>query len=310
MKAPLPFLLAAGLVFTGAAFFYAKRAEGPTASSASPIIQNGNSKVTGPTASAPIAAAAPAASGISAPPFRPAPAKGALIDRVEQNLQASAKPEMLAELLSWTDDRTAAAMKRVAGLSDAELAKVKARLAASRRERQRNSLRLDLTPAQRIAAQAALTQADDAWLKELMGVERFEKYESSRKARQLADAESDASRGLSRISRAVPLRPDQKDALYAGFVTAAMSPATESIDPITRFRVTSSISEEPPVPAIQEEAKTILTQEQWAQYEEQTKLSIEGQNKMTEHLMSMLPVLLTSLQELLQESAAPATKPH
>jgi hypothetical protein len=310
MKAPLPFLLAAGLVFTGAAFFHARRAEEAAASSRSPGSQNGHSRVTGLTASASMAATAPAASGISAPPFRPAPAKGALIDRVEQNLQASTKPEMLAELVGWTDDLTAATMKRVAGLSDAELTKVKARLAATRRERQRNALRLDLTPAQRIAAQAALTQVDDAWLKELLGTGRFEKYEASRKARQLADAESAASRGLSRISRAVPLRPDQKDALYAGFVTAAMSPAAEAIDPITRFRVTSSISEEPPVPAIQEEAKTILTPEQWAQYEEQTKLSSEGQNRMTEHLMSMLPVLLSSLQQLLEESVASPTKPR
>ena len=37
---------------------------------------------------------------------------------------------------------------------------------------------------------------------------------------------------------------------------------------------------------------------------EQAKHLSEGQNKMTPHLMGMLPVLLTSLQELMEETAA------
>src|SRR5690606_4078698 len=125
-----------------------------------------------------------------------------------------------------------------------------------------------------------------------------------RKARQRADAESAASRGLSRISRAVPLRSEQKDALYAGFVNAAMDPAAQAGDPLTEFRITSGISQEHGRPDIRDEAKATLSPEQWAQYEEQAKLWSGGQNKMTQHLMGMLPVLLSSLQELMAESAA------
>ncbi len=162
---------------------------------------------------------------------------------------------------------------------------------------------MDLTPAGRIAAHAELNLSSDTWLKEFLGEERFGRYEASRKARQRADAESAASQGLSRISRAVPLRPEQKDALYAGFVTAAMDPAAQATDPITQIRVTSSISEEPPRPDILEVAEATLSPEQWAQYQEQGKLLSEGQNKMQQHLMGMMPVLLASLQELMDESA-------
>ena len=102
----------------------------------------------------------------------------------------------------------------------------------------------------------------------------------------------------------MPLRPDQKDALYPGFVIAALHPAAPAVDPLTKFHITSSISGEPGRPNIHEEAKAILTPEQSAQYEEQAKHWSEGQNKMTPHLMGMLPVLLTSLQELMEETAA------
>ncbi len=101
----------------------------------------------------------------------------------------------------------------------------------------------------------------------------------------------------------MPLRPEQKDALYAGLLTTAMDPAAEARDTLMKFQITSAISEEPSRPSLQEEAKTVLSPEQWAQYEEQSKISGEGQTKMQEHLMSMLPVLLTSLQELMDESA-------
>ena len=300
MKTPLPFLLAAAIVFLGAAFLYTKRAAALTASRHSADRTAALVRVPHPSAPAP----ASTPDHPVPPPPRPAPAKGALMDRVEQKLLATVKPELLADLTAWTDDLVLAAMKRVADLSDEESAKVKAHLAATRLELQRNSLRLNLTPAKRIAAKAELTQSSDAWLKDLMGEVRFGRYEAWRKARKLADAESAASQGLRRISRALPLRPDQKDALYAGFVNAAMSPAAEAADPLTQFRLTSSISEEPSKPMIQEEAKAILTPEQWAQYEEQAKLASEGQNKMTQHLLGMMPVLLSSLQELLEESAA------
>lgn len=302
MKAPLPFLLAAAAVFAGAAFFYMKRAAehsaNGTLTSRSPTqTALPDLKSTGRPVPAP-------ANVFPPPPNRPAPAKGALMDRVEQKLLTTTKPEVLADMTSWMDDLALASMKRVAGLSDDECAKVKAHLAATRLDSQRNSLRTDLTPAERIAAQAELTRSSEAWLKELLGEERSGKYEASKKARQLADAESAASQGLSRISRAVPLRPEQKDALYAGFVTAGMSASAEAMDPITKFRVISSITDEVPRPSITGEAKAVLTPEQWAQYEEQARLSSEGQNKMMEHLMGMMPVLISSLQELMQESDA------
>ena len=300
MKPPVPFLLAAAAVFTGAALFFKSRADQPGAPGLS---VNSLAQTTGvvlsPTTSAP-----PAPAHVIPPPQRPAPSAGALMDRVEEKLLATAKPEVLSDLTAWTDDLILDAMQRVAGLSADERAQVKTHLASLRLDRQRNSLRTDLAPAGRIAALAELNRASDAWLAEFLGGERFGKYEASRKAKLRADAESAASRGLNRISRAVPLRPDQKDALYSGFVTAALDPAAPAVDPLTQFQITSSISEEPGRPNIQEEAKTTLSPEQWAQYEAQAKLYSEGQNKMTQHMMGMLPVLLTSLQELMEETDA------
>lgn len=310
MKPPLPFLLAAAAVFAGAAFFHKNRAaeneaENETQSHPGGLTINAFS-VPLPVTISPVT---PSPANISPPPPRPAPAAGTLIQRVERKLQATAKPEVLSGLSAWTDDLVLATVKRVAGLSDEEAAKVKAHLAVTRLGRQRNSLRMDLTPAERIAAQTELNLSSDAWLEEFLGEERFGKYDASRKARQRADAEIAASQGLSRISRAVPLRPEQKDALYAGFVSAAMDPAAQAIDPITQFRITSSLNEEPGRPDILDEAKATLSAEQWAQYQEQGKLWSEGMNKAQQHLMGMMPVLLASLQELMAESPKAEKKP-
>ncbi len=64
-------------------------------------------------------------------------------------------------------------MQRVAGLSADERAQVKSPLASVRLDRQRNSLRTGPTPAERIAALAALNRASDGWLAEFLGAERF-----------------------------------------------------------------------------------------------------------------------------------------
>jgi hypothetical protein len=297
MRPPLPFFLAAALVFLAAAWFYTKRAAGAGASRnphGLTATLPGGVHPAAPTSVATQAQLAP-------PPSRPARATGALINRVEQKLLATANPELLADLSAWSDDLVVAAMKRVAGLSDEESAQVSAHLATIRLQLQRNALRVDLQPAERIAVLAEVNRTSDAWLREKVGEERFSQYDSWRKARQRADAESAASQGLNRISRAVPLRPEQKDALYTGFVNAAQSQEAALTDPINQFQVSSSISEEPSRPQIEEEAKAILTPEQWAQYEEQARISSDGQNKMNEHLMSLFPVLISSLQELMEE---------
>lgn len=127
---------------------------------------------------------------------------------------------------------------------------------------------------------------------------------TSRKAKQRADAESAAGRGLNRISRTVPLRPDQKDALYSGFVTSALDPAAPAVDPLSKFHITSTISGELGRPQIQDEAKATLTPGQWSLHEAQAKHLSKGQNKMTPHLMGMQRVRLTRLQELMEETAA------
>ncbi len=300
MKPPVPFLLAAVAVFTGAALFFKSRADQPRA-------QNRSVNLLVPTVGVVPPAPTltpPAQAYVIPPPQRPAPSAGALIDRVAEKLLVTVQPEVLSDLTTWTDDLILDAMQRVASLSETERDQVKTHLAALRLDRQRNSLRTDLAPAERIAALAALNRSSDAWLAEFLGKERFGKYDATRKAKQRADAESAASQALSRISRAVPLRPDQKDALYSGFVTAAFDPAAQAVDPLTKFHLFSSISEEPGRPQIQDAAKAILTLEQWSQYEEQAKLYSEGQNKMNRHLMGMMPVLLTSLQELMEETAA------
>ena len=67
------------------------------------------------------------------------------------------------------------------------------------------------------------------------------------------------------------------------------------------LRTTSSMSEEPPAPDITEEARSVLTPDQSAQWEKQRKLPQQQQEILMQSMQNMAPAAITTLQELLSE---------
>lgn len=122
-------------------------------------------------------------------------------------------------------------------------------------------------------------------------------------SRAQAGDERDASAGMNRIARAVSLSAEQKDTLYARLLDKAAHPAPRESDAATRLMLNATISDDTgvAVPAIHDEARAILTPEQWAVYEANTAASARSSARMQEAMMSLVPALLGAAQELLDE---------
>jgi hypothetical protein len=258
----------------------------------------------------PSTASAPAAA--SSHPWAPPPAKrpepeGRLLDRLGERLVASLDLPQMTLFLEATDSVELGRIAIAAGLTPEERALFEERFAAFRREQALLMKRKDLNGTAENEAWKTLADQKNDWIADQLGSGRMAKVEEAKKVTVRAGAERDAARLVSRISNAADLTTDQKDRLYATFVEQAQRAPAIGVpgDQALKFRVSGSMKEEPPVPDISEEARAILTPEQWALHEQTTTLSARQQETMMTAIKGMAPAAITTLQEFLNEPAAP-----
>lgn len=225
---------------------------------------------------------------------RPAP-QGRLIAKLEENLRRLFTEEQREALLEPADEVFAVRLIHATGLSASEQQEVRRQLAALRKEKAR------LLHAG-AGAPASLDARRDAALATLLGPERAALWEKAQAARRRASEEQSAAAAVNRVSRAVSLTASQKDDLHARLLAKAAAPAAAP-DLAPRLAITANIStgDKLSIPPLTEEARTILTPEQFAAWEQYTAVTEQGFKQTMSQMMAMLPAVVTSLQELLAE---------
>ena len=237
----------------------------------------------------------------TAPPrsARPVP-EGRLLDRLEQNLRDSITPEQLAGMHKFADDPLIARLTFIATLTDSEQQTLRARFDEFRLEKIRLQARVGTTREELAAA----TTRRDTWLQEFLGPERSARWEESESARLLAQQEKAAALALNRVSLAVSLTPEQKDTLHARLLAKAALPIDNlslELQRQLRFTVDMSEGDTISVPPLQEEVRAILTPEQFTAWQEHTAATQRRHRDAESQLMPLLPPLLTTLQEFVEQ---------
>jgi len=288
-----PFFLSAAVVFVAGAVFFAQQASRLSAARRIAQVPPG-------VTSAP--AAATARTWAPPPAKRPEP-EGRLLDRLGERLVTSLDLSKMTIFLEATDGVELGRIVIAAALTAEERKAFEEKFAAFRHEQATLIKRKDLTRAGEDAAWKELADRKNEWIASQLGAERAAKVEESKRVVARASAERDAAQLVSRISHAADLTTAQKDRLYATFVNSAQNPpvTTAPGDQPLKFRVYGTLKEEPPAPDILEEARAILTPEQWAQHVQSTTLSARQQETMMSAINGMAPAAITTLQEFLDE---------
>jgi len=264
-----------------------------------------------PVGTAP-AAHAPASRTWAPPPEKRPEPEGRLLDRLAVKLVESLGPDQLALFLEAADPVETGRIGIAAELTVEERKIFADKYAFFRHEQAALIKRPDLTGAARDAAWTALVEQRSAWTKSQLGPERAAKVEEARKVALRAAAEHDAAGLVSRIGGAADLSTTQKDRLYATLLERSQNapPPVSSPGGNLEFRVWGSVKEEPSTPDIADEARDVLTPEQWAVYDQNRRLGARQQETMMDALKGMAPAAIATLQEFLTEKpAAPATAP-
>lgn len=242
------------------------------------------------------------------PPGKPPQPEGRLLDRLGERLVASLEQPQMDLFIKAADAAELGRMALAAGLSAEERAAFAERFAAYRRDIAALERRKEMSRDEKDDARKKLTAEKEAWVAEKLGAERKSKVDGADRVFAMATAEHDAARVVSRVSDAADLTTEQKDRLYATLVERVQNPppaavSTEDEDEALKFRVHGSMKEEPPVPDISEEARAILTPEQWEVHEQSRDLSARQQQAMMDAIKSMAPSATVVLQEVLNETA-------
>jgi hypothetical protein len=102
----------------------------------------------------------------------------------------------------------------------------------------------------------------------------------------------------------VSLTQEQKDALHPLLLTKAAASATElPLQPALRLLAQMNEGDTLSTPSLAEEARAILTPEQFTAWEQHADAMLRSSRGMQSQMMAMLPTLLSTLQELVQPAA-------
>ena len=151
----------------------------------------------------------------------------------------------------------------------------------------------------------AQTGPDDSaartWIEQHCIQERANAFDAAEAARRTAAAEHDAQEAIFRLSRIVDLTPEQKDRLYSGFVSKAITaPASE--DAPLELRTAFSVKDTPDLPDPAALARPLLTPEQLAFFDAAMEQEKKAARDAGEGVMGqLLPVLMSALQEAAAE---------
>jgi hypothetical protein len=222
---------------------------------------------------------------------------------VGEKLVATFGEELIAAFGGTVEATPLAVVTLASGLNEAERREFDARFAQYFKEKAKLMADRNLSMEARRTALAELTAARDAWVKEHLTPERQQQADAAQLAFQRANAEHTASRAVSRLSLAVDLTDEEKDKLYPAFLQRAQEAAfvPVPVDQALKFSLWGASYDAPSAPSLVDEAKEILTPEQYAYWDQQRQVPGQQNATMLQHLKDMGPSLIATIQELLEE---------
>lgn len=168
---------------------------------------------------------------------------------------------------------------------------------------ERAALLLSLTTDEKSAlqkhleTQPAQNSAAHDWIAEHCRAEQLAAFDAAENARHTAEVEHKAQEAIYRLSRIVDLTPEQKDRLYAGFVSKAAAAPAAGPAPMA-LRTEFSVSDTPQIANPAALARPILTPQQLALFNAAVEQESKVIRESTQSVMGqLLPVFISAMQE-------------